>query len=384
MDHGTTVELDDDNEPEGAGGAGQPSSEEQRAVNVPAVRTETLDQRLRGRLNSDFKLHRRWDRIGRLVGDDAMARLDAAHVAVIGLGGVGSYAVEGLARSGVGRISLVDFDDVCVTNVNRQLHAMKGTWNQPKAELMKARCELINPNGRFDAVKRFYNFESANDVLPTGEDEPDIVIDAIDSVTSKLHLIVTCLRRGIPLISSMGAAGKMDPTQVRAMDLCETRIDPLARQIRKLLRRHYAYDTSRPLGVTAVFSEEARTWPQALSYDGGNGFVCVCPNKDNEFFTCDNRNLIDGTAGWVTSVFGMVAAGAAARMITGHLPVPNELGRTGPAGSELGPNDPTLTEPRAGAPAQAPEPAPNATAAAAATGLNATAAAAALIAETNA
>ncbi len=275
-------------------------------------------QRKRG--DKPWRLHRRWDRAARLLGESAMERLARSSVTIFGLGGVGSFTAEGLVRSGVGRLVLVDFDEVCVTNVNRQLHAMKGAYNQPKCDEMAERCRKINPEAEIIPIKAFYNKDTSHALL---EDEPDFVVDAIDNMTAKLHLIATCHERKIPIVSSMGAAGKVDPTQVRIADLAHTHGDPMAREVRKYLRKnhHMTIDAKQDTGILAVYSPEERTWPKELSYDAlSNGFLCVCPSKANDVHTCDSRNLIDGSAAFVTSVFGMVAASVVVRKLS-ELPV---------------------------------------------------------------
>jgi tRNA A37 threonylcarbamoyladenosine dehydratase len=266
---------------------------------------------------SDFKLHRRFDRAARLFGEPGMERLWNARVKVFGLGGVGSWAAESLARSGVGHLTLVDFDSVCATNVNRQLHAMKGTIGKSKVELMAERCRLINPDAEVVAEPHFYNAETSAQLLPPGE-PVDVVIDAIDNMKAKLHLLATCVERGIPVVSSMGAAGRLDPTQVRVAELFETYNDPFAKDVRKLLRLKHGIDTSVPCGIKVVFSPERRSNPEPLSYDHGTGFLCVCPGKENDFHTCDHRTRIDGTAGFVTGAFGLVAASAVVRTLIGR------------------------------------------------------------------
>src|SRR5262245_43933815 len=178
-----------------------------------------------------FRLSRRFDRTGRLLGDAAMVRLAASRVVVFGLGGVGSYAVEGLVRSGVGELTLVDFDDVCVTNSNRQLHATVSTVGKSKAELMAQRCKQIHPDVDVTAVKDFYRDDLAEQKLPARR--YDYLVGAIDNVKAKLHLLHRCVSLGVPVVSSMGAAGRLDPTRVRVEDLCETHIDPFAKDIRK-------------------------------------------------------------------------------------------------------------------------------------------------------
>ncbi len=181
-----------------------------------------------------FRLHRRFDRSGRLLGDEGMKRLANARVLVFGLGGVGSYAVEGLARSGVGHLTLVDFDVICVTNTNRQLHATVSTVGKSKAELLAARCLQINPEISVTPVVDFYREEVSEQML---SGQWDFVVDAIDNVKAKLHLLHACVTRGIKVVSAMGAAGRLDPTYIRVDDLSETHMDALAKDVRKLLRR---------------------------------------------------------------------------------------------------------------------------------------------------
>lgn len=260
-----------------------------------------------------FKLSRRFDRTGRLLGDAAMERLARARVVVLGLGGVGSYAVEGLIRSGLGHLTLVDFDDVCVTNTNRQLHATASGVGKPKVELMAARCRQINPDASIEPIKDFYREELAERLVTR---DFDFVVDAIDNVKAKLHLLHRCNTLGLPVVSSMGAAGRLDPTVVRVEDLCETHMDPFAKDIRKLLKRKYGLDTNRPTGITAVYSIEARREPIPLTYDDRTGgFQCVCPQGENEFHSCERRTQIDGSVAFVTSVFGMNMAGVVVRRL---------------------------------------------------------------------
>lgn len=269
------------------------------------------------RRDKTWRLHRKWDRAARVFGESTMERLAQTSVTIFGLGGVGSFTAEGLIRSGIGRLVLVDFDDVCVTNVNRQLHAMKGAYSKPKCDEMATRMRLINPEAEIIAIKAFYNKDTSDALL---EDQPDFVVDAIDNMTAKLHLIATCRQRNIPIVSSMGAAGKLDPTRIQVADIARTHGDPMAREVRRYLRKHYGLgEDGKDTGVMAVYSPEARTYPKELSYDAlTNGFMCVCPSKENELHSCDTRNLIDGSAAFVTSVFGMVAASVVVRTIMGE------------------------------------------------------------------
>ncbi len=260
--------------------------------------------------------HRRFDRAARLLGDAGIARLASATVTVIGVGGVGSYAAEALVRSGVGRVILIDHDRICVTNVNRQLHAMKGTLGKAKVEVMAERLRLINPDAVIEPRAEFYAAASSQRLLTP---EPDIVIDAIDNLTAKMHLIVTCLRQRIRLVSTMGAAARLDPTAVRVADLSATKRDPFARELRKLLRKKHDLDCTKPTGVIAVYSEEPPTAPHELAYDV-DGFRCVCPGGSNGLHDCDDRNRVEGSVAFVPSVFGLTAAGVAIKTLVG-LPV---------------------------------------------------------------
>ncbi len=261
--------------------------------------------------------HRRFDRTARLLGDRGVERLAASTVTVFGVGGVGSYAAEALVRSGVGRVILVDFDRICVTNVNRQLHAMKGTLGKSKVAVMAERLRLINPDAVIEARAEFYSAETSARLLVP---EPDVVIDAIDNIASKMHLIATCVREKLRLVSAMGAAARLDPTAVRVADLSETRVDPFARDLRRTLRRKHDLDCTQPVGVWAVYSEELPTSPQALGYDT-EGFQCVCPGGENGLNDCEKKHRVEGSVAFVPSVFGMTAAAVAVKLLLG-LPMP--------------------------------------------------------------
>lgn len=253
----------------------------------------------------NYKLHRRFDRIGRLIGDPSMQKLLQSHVMVIGLGGVGSWAAEMLVRSGVGKLTIVDFDEVCVTNFNRQLHALQGAVGTQKADAVAERLRKINPSCEIIPIKRFFNADSRDEIFAT---RPDFVIDAIDSITPKCMLIAYCRDEKIPLVVSTGSAGRLDPTRIRMSDLGTTEIDPLAKAVRRILRQQYGFPEKGEFGIAAVFSPEPPREPEELKYDNGKGFKCVCPQGDNGFFNCDNRNIIMGSAGFVTSAFGMACA----------------------------------------------------------------------------
>ena len=263
-----------------------------------------------------YRLHRRFDRMGRLVGDDAMKRLMSAHVMIIGLGGVGSWAAESIVRSGVGKVTIVDFDEICITNFNRQLHALQGLVGEKKAEVLADRLQKINPQAKIQPLVRFYTRDFAQEIIGVGtSDQPDFVIDAIDSITSKCHLLSFCKSNGIPVVSSTGSGGRLDPTAIRISDLADTQLDPLARDVRRILREKYDFPKTGPFGISAIYSPEPVTAPHELTYDNGKGFRCVCPQGADGPFTCDNRNLIMGNASFVTGAFGLAAASVAIRAL---------------------------------------------------------------------
>jgi len=234
-----------------------------------------------------------------LLGSDGLAALAAKHVMVCGVGGVGSYAAEALGRAGVGRITMVDFDDICLTNVNRQLHALSSTVGLQKVEVMAARLADINPDAEITPVKAFFSQENAAQLLTP---RPDYVLDAIDHFTSKAGLITICRELGIPVISSMGAANKLDPTKIHVADISATRNCRMARSMRKILRK-----AGISSGVQVVYStEEHRELNPAASFCGTE---CICPNRDQQVFRCDNRRVILGTISYLPAIFGMTMAG---------------------------------------------------------------------------
>jgi tRNA A37 threonylcarbamoyladenosine dehydratase len=246
------------------------------------------------------ELHR-FSRTELLIGPQGLDKLKNSTVAVFGVGGVGSYAAEALCRSGVGRIVLVDFDDVCLTNINRQLHAMDGTVGKAKVLLMAERMRRINPDAEIIPCKDFYSAENSDFLLSM---KFDCVLDAIDHITAKLHLIKSCLTRGLPIISSMGAAAKLDPAMIRVADISETHKCRMARVVRKLLKKD-GIET----GVKVVFSTEEYREP-AVS-DGGCRENCVCPNKDEQVFSCGHRRVILGSSSFIPGIFGLTMAGEA-------------------------------------------------------------------------
>jgi tRNA A37 threonylcarbamoyladenosine dehydratase len=252
-------------------------------------------------------LHR-FSRMELLVGEPGLERLAKASVAIFGLGGVGSFAAEALARAGVGRLRLVDFDDICLTNVNRQLHALDGTIGRAKVEVMAERCRAINPQLTIEPEKAFYSAETA-DTLLSGEF--DYVLDCIDHITAKLHLLESCIQRGLPVISAMGAANKLDPGLIRVADISKTETCRLARVIRRELRRRGIRK-----GIKVVYStEEFRPLAHQSAACADN---CICPNREDQRWRCTDRRVILGSSSCIPPIFGLTMAAETVRDLLGE------------------------------------------------------------------
>jgi tRNA A37 threonylcarbamoyladenosine dehydratase len=249
------------------------------------------------------ELDPRFDRFARLVGEEAIERLATSHVILFGVGGVGSFVAEALARSGVGHLILVDGERVCLTNLNRQLHALEPTLGALKVEAMAMRLRDINPAAHIEPVAEHYSPENAERLLPAGTSA--LVIDAIDTVTAKLHLLARCVHEKIPVLSAMGAAGRLDPTALRVSDLCESHTDQFAKDVRKYLHKRYGIDCTVPTGITAVWSEEPARLPKPLPYDsrGLPGVAAPVPGR--------RPPKCVGSAVFVTGVLGMTLASVA-------------------------------------------------------------------------
>ena len=260
-----------------------------------------------------YLLHRRFDRMGRLVGDEAMRALFDAHVMIIGIGGVGSWAAESLARSGIGKITLVDFDEICITNANRQLHAVQGVVGKKKVEVMAERLRKINPQAQVEAIPLFYNAETSEQILALN---PDWIVDCIDNITAKCHLLSVARERKLAVLTSAGAGSRIDPLKIKIADLAQTYQDAFAHQIRKELRTHYQFPRTGDFGIPCVFSDEPMSIPEKLSYDKEEGFQCVCPQGQNDYHSCDRRSIIHGTASFLTGSFGLVMASFVVREIS--------------------------------------------------------------------
>jgi len=253
---------------------------------------------------SDFGF--RFGGIGRLYGAQGLERLRAARVCVVGVGGVGSWAAEALARSGVGALALVDLDEVCASNVNRQLHALDGAIGQPKVTVMASRITAINPECAVEAIQDFFTPQTADSIL---RGKLDCVLDAIDNVPNKCLLIARCRELGIPVVTVGGAGGRCNPTLVRTADLAFSSHDNLLQQVRRRLRDEFQFsrEPKTPFGVPCVYSTESPRFPQS------DGTVCATKEPGADLrLNCNNGY---GTASFVTGVFGFAAAAQVVSML---------------------------------------------------------------------
>jgi tRNA threonylcarbamoyladenosine dehydratase len=229
-----------------------------------------------------------------LLGDEGLQLLAGKHVFVAGLGGVGSYCVEALARAGIGRLTLLDHDVVAISNINRQLLALHSTVGQSKAELMRARVADINPACRVTILKTFLTIDNVNELVPA---DSDYVIDCIDSLSCKVALVAESLKHGFNVASSMGAGNRLDPSRIKIADISKTEVCPLARLIRLRLRRENIY---KPM--LTVYSDEAGSAPLPPQPVEGQG----------------RDRAVNGTISYMPALFGMMLAGAVINRLLGN------------------------------------------------------------------
>lgn len=250
----------------------------------------------------------RFSSLGRVYGDDLMQRLRHAHVCVIGIGGVGSWAVEALARTGIGRLTMIDGDTVSIGNMNRQIHTLDSSLGRSKVGMMQDRIAGINPECRVEAVARHIDDENLRDSIERGY---DVVIDAIDSIRFKAAIIYCCRRNKVPVVTTGGAGGLSDPTRVDVADLARTWNDPLAASVRSRMRYKYGYtrNPKRTFGVPCVYSSEQQRYPDR---DGRPGY-CK-PGVAGLTLDCSYGY---GSSVMVTAVFGFTAAAKAVELIAG-------------------------------------------------------------------
>lgn len=253
----------------------------------------------------------RFGGIGRLFGKDALARLALAHVAVVGVGGVGSWVVEALARSGIGKLTLIDLDDVCVTNTNRQLPALAETVGKSKVAVLAARARAIHPSCEVIEVVEFLTESNVERLL---DHSFSFVVDAVDRMSIKALILDSCRQRGLPVITSGAAGGRRDATQVRVVDLGLAGGDALLAQVRRKLRRDYGWQGSsdgRPVltGVPCVYTKEPAVFPRA------DGSCAMEPEPGTETGLRLDCTEGFGAASFVTGTFGFALAGEVVRRL---------------------------------------------------------------------
>ena len=254
----------------------------------------------------DFE--RRFGGIARLYGESALTSFKQAHVCVIGVGGVGSWAVEGLARSAIGKITMIDLDHLSESNVNRQLHALTDTLGKSKVDALAERIAQINPYCVVTRIEEFIDPDNVATLIPAGQF--DYVIDAIDNTRAKTALVVHCRANHIPLVTIGSAGGQVDPTRIAVCDLSRTEQEPLLARVRKRLRRLHGFPrgTKNKFGIDAVYSTEPVRHPE----------LCATDDETNSE-TNEGLNGLNcagyGSAVVVTASFGFVAAGLVLRKL---------------------------------------------------------------------
>ena len=242
---------------------------------------------------------RRFGGTVRLYGQAAVEKLRQSHVCVIGVGGVGSWAAEALARTAVGHLTLIDLDDICTTNTNRQSHTLTSTIGHSKADIVAERLRDINPDCHVQVIDDFITQDNLQEYITH---EFDYVLDAIDNFRVKAALIHYCKRNKIKIITTGGAGGQKDPTQIQIQDITKTWHDPLARKVKSQLRDRHGFtkNTKRKFGVDCVFSTEQAVYPQA------DGTVCQTKPTSGESMKMDCASGF-GAATVVTATFGFAA-----------------------------------------------------------------------------
>ena len=250
-----------------------------------------------------------WDQrfggIERLYGKRASQIIRDAHVCIIGIGGVGSWTAESLARTGIGKLTLVDMDDVCVTNVNRQVHALDGEVGQLKVESMARRIKLISPDCSVRTQPVFFTQATSNSIF---DERYDVVVDAIDRLNAKCLLLNMANQLGLPIVSTGAAGGRMDPFQIVTADLSRVHHDRLLQKVRKQLRTEYAFPRGKAFGIPCVFSPEPARGPWDLED------ACEADLKSDRpgYLGCDEGY---GSVTHVTGTFGFSAAGLAVKLL---------------------------------------------------------------------
>ncbi len=252
-----------------------------------------------------FRNHR-FSRLELLIGKEGLGRFRNLHVLIVGAGGVGGFAAEAIARAAVGNITIVDHDEVCVTNVNRQIHAFTDTVGKKKANLLVERLQKINPLAGYHSIPEHHHPDKADFIFEEAEKlagrPVNAVIDCIDTLIPKVDLIARSKSKNIPIWSSMGSASRIDPSQIKCADISETKNDKFAKQIRLKLREMGVTN-----GVRVVYSTEQAIDPeQAVP---GTEWQCICPTIEKEFGACQHKRVMLGTISYIPPIFGMWLAG---------------------------------------------------------------------------
>ncbi len=269
----------------------------------------------------DIDFERRFGGIARLYGDAALARFRASHICVIGVGGVGSWVVEALARSAIGRITMIDLDNLAESNINRQIHALTDTLGQAKVSALAQRIAQINPYCQVTEIEDFVSADNLDEMI--GSRAYDYVIDAIDNVRAKTALIAYCRAHGIKLVTIGGAGGQVDPTKIEVRDLCRTEQEPLLAKVRKRLRAEHRFPrgTKNKFGIDAVFSTEPLRFPEMEE---------ACAINDDELAGVTGLNCAGfGSAMVVTAAFGLVAASHVLNKLAANAGLETEIEKAG-------------------------------------------------------
>jgi len=248
----------------------------------------------------DIDFDRRFGGIARLYGSAALERFRTAHVCVIGVGGVGSWVVEALARSAIGKITMIDLDNLAESNINRQIHALTDTLGKAKVTALAERIAQINPYCVVTEIEDFLSADNLDEMI--GAHHYDYIIDAIDNVRAKTALIAYCRQHGLKLVTIGSAGGQIDPTRIEVLDLCRTEQEPLLAKVRKRLRAEHGFPrgTKNKFGIDAVFSSEPLRFPETAE-------ACALDGAEASGITGLNCAGF-GSAMVVTASFGLVAA----------------------------------------------------------------------------
>lgn len=249
----------------------------------------------------------RFSGIGRLYGDKNLETFSRSSATVIGIGGVGSWCAEALLRSGLKQITLIDLDEVCITNTNRQLHALSNTVGKTKVSVLAQRLELINPDAKVVAIEDFLTESNLSELITK---DSGVIVDAIDSLKNKALLAKHCFDHGFPLVTVGGAGGKKDPTLIRTGDLSESTQDNLLKRLKKKLRVDFGFPRQGPMNISCVYSLERAVYP---TDEGGTCFKKDLKDKSQAKLDCATGM---GTATFATGAFGFAAAHCALNYLT--------------------------------------------------------------------